>query len=47
MPTAKAWVTITEMEKMAREKQRHMGPEYEEALKNCEKRSQEAKDWQE
>jgi hypothetical protein len=45
MPTAEFWVTVFEMEKMLCEKQRHMGPEYEENLRDCEKKLQEAKDW--
>ena len=43
MATARAWVTLFELEKRMWEKQIDKRPEYEEALKDCERKLQEAK----
>jgi hypothetical protein len=43
MATARAWVTLLELERTMWERQREKGPEYEEALKDCERKLQQAK----
>jgi hypothetical protein len=43
MATARAWVTLFELEKTMWERQREKEPEYEEALKDCERKLQRAK----